>query len=469
MSFRLSLLLVFLLTAFVFPRILFMALGFLLTIAIVITVHEFGHYLAARFFRVRILRFSIGFGDPVWKRMDKRGVEWRIAKIPAGAYVQMLSKEEAEQTKQSTAQVLDYRPPWQRFIVYGAGPLANFVLAVMIYTALHMVGETHIRPVVGEVRADSPAALAGFATDDEIAMVNNRSVKSWREVWARFVDSLVKEEAISVHTATGGERVIPAGALSLEDMNLGFYRGVGIARNFSYMTSGIKRVIPGSPADHAGVLAGDVVVTANDAFVDDFEGLLVQVAPNPNSPLTLVLWRDGEDLKTVAQLGVRENERGFLGVEPKVDLEKYRSWQFEVRYGFPDALLLAVVRMWEDVKRTFNFLRLVVTFQLSLENLSGPVGIADMAGKSLQAAIDGENFNIFLRFLALISVSLGAINLVPFVPEILDGYHMALCVIESVSKRTPPEKARALLQRIGLALIVGLMIFITINDILKLW
>ena len=437
-------------------------IGFLLTIIIVVTVHEFGHYLAARFFRLRILRFSVGFGKPIWMRTDKRGTEWVLAPIPLGGYVRMLEQEEASAKGLPFAQTLESRPPWQRFVVFGAGPLANFILAALLYTGMSMVGEQQIRPVVGDVRPDSPAALAGFAKGDEIALVNNRSVESWREVWARFVDSVAEEEAVLVRTITGAERVIPVGDISLDDLARGLYNGVGVSRDFSYLTSAIKRVLPGAPADRAGVLAGDVVVMANDALVEDFEDLLTQVVNSPNAPLTLVLWRDGEDLKTVAQLDARENGRGFLGVEPEVDSEKYDAIVSIVRRGPVDALLLAIVRVWEETARVFKFLWLLATLQLSAEHLSGPVGIANQAGAAAELGALS-----FLRFLAFISVNLGAINLAPL--PLLDGGQMALCVIQSVRRRPLPDRIRAWLERFGVALIVALMTFVIINDILKLW
>ena len=437
-------------------------IGFLLTIIIVVTVHEFGHYLAARFFRLRILRFSVGFGKPIWTHTDKRGTEWVLAPIPLGGYVRMLEQEEASISGLPFAQTLESRPPWQRFVVFGAGPLANFILAALLYTGMSMVGEQQVRPVVGDVRPDSPAALAGFAKGDEIALVNNRSVESWREVWARFVDSVAEEQAVLVRTITGAERVIPAGNLSLDDMAEGLYKGVGVSRDFSYLTSAIKRVVPGAPADRAGVAAGDVVVMANDVLVEDFEDLLTQVVNSPNSPLTLVLWRDGEDLKTVAQLDGRENGRGFLGVEPEVDSEKYDAIVSIVRRGPVEALLLAVVRVWEEIARVFKFLWLLVTLQLSAEHLSGPVGIANQAGAAAELGALS-----FLRFLAFISVNLGAINLAPL--PLLDGGQMVLCVIQSIRRRPLPDRIRAWLERFGVALIVGLMTFVIINDILKLW
>ena len=443
-------------------------IGFLLTIIVVVTVHEFGHYLAARCFRLRVMRFSVGFGKPMrifgreMRWTDKRGTEWVVAPIPLGGYVRMLDQEEAGRTGLPFAQSLESRPPWQRFVVFGAGPLANFILAAVLYAGLAMSGERQVRPVVGDVRVESPAALAGFQAGDEIAMVNNRPVGSWREVWAHFVDAVAEGEAVSARTVTGVERLIPAGGLSLDDLALGLYRGVGVSRDFSYLTAKIARVAEGSPAEQAGVLAGDVIVLANDAFVEDFEGILQQVVHSPNRPLTLVIWRDGTEINTVANLAQRENGRGFLGVEPAVDAEKRDAAVRWVRHGAADAAALGVSRVAEEVARVFKFLWLLATFQLSAEHMSGPVGIAAQAGEAAELG-----FESFLRFLAFISVNLGAINLAPL--PLLDGGQMLLCVIQSARRRPLSDRTRAWVERFGVALIVGLMTFVIINDILKLW
>ena len=441
---------------------MFVLLGFLTTIIVVVTVHEFGHYIAARIFRVRVIRFSVGFGKPLWRRVDKRGTEWVLAPIPLGGYVRMLDQEEASRTGLPFAEALESRPPWQRFVVYGAGPLANFVLAAALYAALGMMGERQVRPVVGEVRVESPAATAGFQVGDEITLINNRPVASWREVWAHFVDAAAEGEAVSARTATGVERLIPAGEISLDDLAEGLHRGVGLSRDFSYLTSKIARVAEGSPAAQAGVAEGDVLVMINDAFVEDFLDVIQEVVKHPRQRATLVLWRDGAEINTVAQLGERADGGGFLGVEPAVDEDKRAAAVTWVRHGAADAARLGVARVAEEVARVFKFLWLLATFQLSAEHMSGPVGIASQAGQAAELG-----FESFLRFLAFISVNLGAINLAPL--PLLDGGQMLLCVMQSARRRPLSDRARGWLERVGVALIVGLMTFVIINDILKLW
>lgn len=437
-------------------------LGFLLVIIVVVTVHEFGHYIAARAFRLRVLRFSVGFGKPLWSRTDRRGTEWVVAPIPLGGYVKMLEQEEAKEKKLPFSETLESRPPWQRFVVFGAGPLANFVLAAVIYAGMNIHGERQVRPVVGDVRPSSAAAAAGFAAGDEIALVNHRSVASWREVWARFVDAVAENEDISVRTITGVERLMPAGSLSLDDLAQGLYRGAGLGRDFSYLTSTIAEIVPGGPAERAGIRPGDVVVMANDAFIEDFEDLLWQVRLNPNTPMKFILWRNGADLETTAQIGAKSDGRGFLGVIPAVDAEKEDALVSIARHEPIDAFLLAMVRVTEEVARVFKFLWLLATFQLGASHLSGPVGIAEQAGSAAELGLMS-----FLRFMAFISVNLGAINLAPL--PLLDGGQMVLCVIQSLRRRPLSDRTRAWLERFGVALLAGLMTFVIINDILKLW
>ena len=437
-------------------------LAFLVIIVIVVTIHEFGHYLAARCFRLRVLRFSVGFGRPLWRRVDKHGTEWVLAPIPLGGYVRMLEIEEAERKKLPLREALESRPPWQRFVVFAAGPLANFILAAFLYMALGVMGENQVRPLVGDVRPNSPAAEAGFSDGDEIALVNNRHVSSWREVWAQFVDAVAEEEPISIRTVTGAERLFPAGALSLDNLADGLYKGVGVSRDYSYLTAAVHRVVPGSPAARADVRPGDIVVMANDTLVEEFEDLLAEVVNNAKLPVTLILWRDGADLQVVARLEEMENGAGFLGVTPVVDEKKYESVVSVVRHPPMEAFWLGLGRVGEEVARVFKFLWLLVTFQLSAEHLSGPVGIANLAGTAAERGTES-----FLRFLAFISVNLGAINLAPL--PLLDGGQMVLCVIQSIRRRPLSDRARFWLERFGMALLAGLMTFVIINDILKLW
>ena len=235
-----------------------------------------------------------------------------------------------------------------------------------------------------------------------------------------------------------------------------------MSQDFSYMTAKIAQVAAGSPAESAGILPGDIVVMANEALVDDFEDLLLEVAPYPNRQLTVILWRDGTDVETVARLTVNEDGRGFLGVVPAVDSEKY-DFLFRVeRHGAVESLLMGISRVAEETARVFKFLWLLVTFQLGAEHLSGPVGIANQAGTAAELGAGS-----FVRFLAFISVNLGAINLAPL--PLLDGGQIALCVIQSVRRRPLSDRARFWLERFGVALLAGLMTFVIINDILKLW
>lgn len=439
-------------------------IGFLVTIIIVVTVHEFGHYLAARLLRLRVLRFSVGFGKPLWSRVDRHGTEWMIAPIPLGGYVQMLQEDEAKARKLPLAETLESRPPWQRVVVFAAGPLANFILAVALYAGMSVAGERQIRPVVGDVAPGSPAAQAGFAAGDRIAVVNRRPVENWGQVWARFVDAAAENEPIEAHTASGGRRVFPPGSLSLDELGRGLRGGVGISRDFSHMTSKIHSVVPGSPAERAHLQPGDIVVMANEVMVDNFQELARQIMSSPNRAITLYFWREPQGgFYTVAELTESGDDGlGFLGIRPTVDEEKYEQLFYTECHPPLTALARATARVGEEIVRVFKFLWLLATFRLSAEHLSGPVGIAGQAGSAAELGILP-----FLRFLAFISVNLGAINLAPL--PLLDGGQILLCVLQSVRRRPLSERARFWLERAGVALIVGLMTFVIINDILKLW
>ena len=271
------------------------------------------------------------------------------------------------------------RPPWQRFVLYAAGPAANFLLAAVIYAGLAMGGESQERLLVGKVRPDSPAARAGFLVGDEIAAVNGERVNSWRAAWARMVAGAVDGDGLTVRMNSGAERVMTTANMDPNELSGGVYRWLGFAADTSHNTSEVRRVLPGTAAERAGLRAGDVIVAVNDNVVDGFFEVSEIVLSSPGVPLTLALWRDGGEAQAVATPDNR-NGYGFLGMQPVVDMQRLADNRITVEYSLAEAVGRGVSRMAESVALTFKFLGLALTGGLGRDAVGGPVMIADEAG-----------------------------------------------------------------------------------------
>lgn len=448
-------------------------LAFLVTIGILVTIHEFGHYWVARRLGVKVLRFSIGFGKPLWKRVSKDAdrVEYVLAALPLGGYVKMLDERECEADdkipEHELARAFNRQVLWKRAAIVFAGPLANFLLAIVIYALTFIMGVDTFRPVV-EVRKDTPASIAGFQTGDTLTAINGEAVASWDDLHMLLVEDYLKSPRLEVSVIT------PEGNSALRVLDLGdkpmfkdesdFLNKVGL----SLWTRGIgiSGVLAGSAAEQAGLQAGDKVLSINGISPQSIHEFIQIVQNNPGQVLSLRVLRNENEMnitvtpqskvlegKTVGALGA--NVGAYMTDAARAELA------FTQRYGVFEALWRGVVKTQQMAIVTLKLMGRMLTGEVALKNVSGPVTIAQFAGASASIGLGA-----FLGFLAIVSISLGVLNLLP-VP-MLDGGHLMYYLIELVKGSPVSAEVEAVGLRIGIALIGCLMVLALYNDFIRL-
>jgi regulator of sigma E protease len=433
--------------------------AFVVALGTLIVVHEFGHYLVARWCGVKVLRFSVGFGRALLtRRLGKDRTEWVVAAIPLGGYVKMLDEREAPVPQNELPRAFNRQPVHKRFAIVLAGPVANFLLAIVVYWALFMHGLPGARPVVDAPPAGTPAAAAAFQSGDTIVAVGDRSVQTWEEVRLALLKAAVARQAIDIQVRgdTGAlqDRRLDLSAIDSEEVDSEFMDEVGL-QPLKGIRPMVETVLPGSVAERAGLQAGDRVTAVNGAPVDTWEQLVQAVRSRPGVPTTLSLRRaSGEQLEVeLTPEAAREGDQtiGKIGVGPFIN----------VKYGVLPALGKGVRETWEMSAFTLEMLGRMIIGEVSLKNLSGPITIADYAGQS--AAM---GWMPYVRFIALISISLGVLNLLP-VP-VLDGGHLMYYIAEIIRGRPVSERTLEIGQRVGMVVLFSLMVFAIYNDIYRL-
>ena len=440
-------------------------LWFLIAIAILVVVHEFGHYLAARLAGVKVLRFSVGFGKPLFsRRLGRDQTEWVLSALPLGGYVKMLDEREGDVPAAEAHRSFNRASVWRRFGIVAAGPIANFLLAIVFYWALFMHGLPALKPMIGEPPANTPAALAGLVAGDEIRRVNGHDTQSFQDLRLNLLRAGVAGDALTLELADGRSVQLDAAPMQTEDLEQDMLRPLGIARYDPEIAPVIGQVLPDGAAARAGLQPGDRVIAANGKSVANWQDWVQQVRQHPAKPLRIEYERQGQrgELTVIPETVDEAGQRiGRIGAGPKVDESTLAMLMTEVRYGPVDALWQGAVKTWDMSLFTLEMMGRMVVGQVSWKNLSGPLTIADYAGQS--AALGWISF---VGFLALVSVSLGVLNLLP-VP-LLDGGHLMYYVAEVFTGRPVSERTMEIGSRIGMILLLLLMSFALFNDLQRL-
>ncbi|HQR24610.1 MAG TPA: RIP metalloprotease RseP [Steroidobacteraceae bacterium] len=450
--------------------ILSYVLAFLVAIGILVAVHEYGHFWMARRVGVRVIRFSIGFGKVLWKRTDRHGTEFAISAIPLGGYVKLLDEREGPVDESQLASAYNRKPVWQRILVLLAGPVANFLFAVVAYWVLFVAGIPALKPVIGEVQPDSVAARAGLASGQEVVAVGERPTATREAVVLAMLDQLMAGGPIDlqVRTVDGAERVAP---LRIEGSPLpltepgALLPGLGFEFWFPAIPASVGKVLPGSPAERAGLQPGDRVVAVGSQPVTDFPALVKIVQPQPGRTLTFTVERAGNRVVVPVEVDAQREDGkliGRIGVQPAASQPVPEQMRTRERYGPLVAFGRAVEKTWDMSALTVRLLWNVAAGDVSARNLSGPINIAEYAGFSARQGILA-----FLSFLSVVSVSLFVLNLLPI--PILDGGQIVYQLAELAKGRPLSERAQALGQQIGIALLLALMSFAFYNDISRLF
>jgi regulator of sigma E protease len=444
--------------------------SFLVTVGVLVVIHEFGHYLAARWAGVGILRFSVGFGKVLAARRDRRGTEWVLSAIPLGGYVKMLDEREGEVAPGEAHRAFNRQGVWARIFIVLAGPVANFLLAVLVYWALFMTGLPGMKPVVADPARNTPAAAAGIAGGDTIRAVADEPVHTWSDVRWRLLGEAVKRGTTSIEVETpGGARVtrsIDLSGITKDDLDRDFFGKLGLTAFRPKAPALLGRPLAGKAGERAGLAEGDRIVSISGKAIDTWHEFTTEVAASAGKPLTLEVQRGARRLEirvtpeSVSEGGTRI---GRLGIEAPPELMRERErLMTTVRYGPLDALGKAVYKVYDLSVFSVQMLGRMIVGDVSWKNLSGPITIADYAGQSAQLG-----WITWLGFLALVSVSLGVLNLLPI--PLLDGGHLVYYFAEIVTGSPVSERTMEIGQRFGLALLLGLTFFAFYNDINRLF
>ncbi|MDZ7593439.1 MAG: RIP metalloprotease RseP [Thiobacillus sp.] len=440
-------------------------LWFLIAIGILVVVHEFGHYLAARLAGVKVLRFSVGFGKPLLsRRFGRDRTEWVLSALPFGGYVKMLDEREGDVPAAEAHRSFNRATVWRRFGIVSAGPIANFLLAIVFYWALFLHGLPAMKPMIGEPPAGTPAAQAGLAAGDEIRRVNGHETQSFQDLRLNLLRAGVAGDALVLDLANGRSVRLDAEPMQTENLEQDILRPLGIVRYDPVLDPVIGRVLPDGAAARAGFQPGDRLLAADGDPLASWQDWVQMIRQHPAQPLRIEYERQGRrgELTVVPDAVDEAGQRvGKIGAGPQIDEAVLAMLMTEVRYGPVDALWHGAVKTWDMSLFTLEMMGRMVMGQVSWKNLSGPLTIADYAGQS--AALGWISF---VGFLALVSVSLGVLNLLPI--PLLDGGHLMYYVAEVFTGRPVSERTMEIGSRIGMILLLLLMSFALFNDLQRL-
>lgn len=443
-------------------------LAFLATLAILIVFHEFGHYAVARLAGVKVLRFSVGFGKVVAHRTDRHGTEWALAAIPLGGYVKMLDEREAPVASEMLDQTFNRKSLGARSAIVAAGPLANFLLAIVLFWALFMHGVPVLKSVLGEPAAGTPAAIAGIQSGERVTAVNGEPVASFQDLHWLALKYALTTSSLSIETVDAGgvpqnrTLLVPERTASFEQSPL---RGLGLERYLPPLAPELAQLTPGGVAERAGLQPGDRIMAIDDQPVSQWEEVVARVRQSPDIRLRFQVQRQDRVFEYAVipeAVGGAGQNTGRIGAAPKIDPALFEPYQDEARYGPIESLTRALERTWDLSIFSLQMLGRMLIGEASLKNLSGPITIADYAGQSAESGMAS-----FIAFLALVSVSLGVLNLLP-VP-LLDGGHLLYYFAEFLTGKPVPDRVQEIGQRIGIGLLGMLMFFAIFNDLQRLF
>ena len=445
-------------------------IAFIFALGLLIVFHEFGHYLVARLCNVKVLRFSVGFGRPLIKKYwGKDQTEWIIAAIPIGGYVKMLDEREGKVAPEDLSRSFNRMTVSRRFAIVSAGPIANFLLAILLYWLLFMHGVSGMKPILGQIIPDSPAATANFEAGETIIKIGDELISTWHDArWTLLSKAIERTPDLTVETLSKDKQVawkkLDLSKLNANDLDADFLKKIGLNVYQPKIKPVIAQVIPNGIGDRAGLLVDDEIISINEIEIAQWKDLVQQIQNNPGNILVIKILRNNAkvSVKIIPEATTQNGKQiGKIGIGPKIDHSKFKDLLVEVNYPANTAIAKAINKTWETSVFTLQMLWKMVMGEVSLKNISGPITIADYAGKSAQMGVAS-----YLGFLALISISLGVLNLLPI--PLLDGGHLMYYVVEIIKGSPLSERAMEIGQQMGMMMLFTLMAFAIYNDINRL-
>lgn len=461
-------------------------LSFIVAIGILVVIHEMGHFSVARWAGVKVLRFSIGFGRPIYQRVARNGTEWQVGWLPLGGYVKMLDEREVGPDAgpidpKDLPHAFNRQSVGKRFAIVAAGPIANFLLAIFLFSLIYLHGGAEPVAMLGTPPSGTAAATAGLNSGERITGLRRADdddtvpIRSWPELQWRLPALAKGQQTLTVltrrdggvyaHTLALTAAVDAGGNADADESSHAAADSADLATRLGLVPGGgapsIGAVEPGSPAERAGLQVGDTVLQVQGRPVDDAGALVDQMRAHPGQAQRLSIIRGGQaQTLTVTPALIKDSKTGAITGRIGAALSVHLP-MVTVSYGPWDALRQGVTRTWDISAYSVTMFGRMLTGEASLKNLSGPVTIADYAGRSARMGLEA-----FLSFLALVSISIGVLNLLPI--PVLDGGHLLYYAVEAITGRALSDRWQSIMQRAGLLCIVALSVVALFNDLARL-
>ena len=442
--------------------------SFVVALGVLITVHEYGHFWVARKNGVQVERFSVGFGKVLWRKVDKYGTEFVIAMIPLGGYVKMLDSRVDDVSDSQRNRTFNDKSVYQRIAIIAAGPLANFAFAILAFYLMFLIGVPSVKPIVGDIEINSIAAKASLPTNSEIIAINENATVDWQDVNLALVSAIGDEQVVitvkpkgsasnkNFYLNTSEWLFSPDKESAIASLGINPFRAVAQAK--------LAVIGKNSPAEKAGLKVGDELISIADERINgSWQKFSEQIKLYPDKTVRVTVLRNGVITELMVKPEAKKYKEkvvGFLGVQP-VSEPYPEEYLFEQSYGPISAIEESVNKTWNLVVLSFDMIGKLITGDVSVKNLSGPISIAQGAGSSAN-----YGFVYFLGFLALISINLGIINLLPL--PVLDGGHLFYYVIELFTGKPVPEKIQEIGFKFGTIALLSLMSIAIFNDLSRL-
>jgi regulator of sigma E protease len=445
------------------------ALAFIVAIGVLVAVHEYGHFWVARRLGIRVLRFSIGFGRPLWSRVAADGTEYWISAIPLGGYVKLLDEREGPVAPEELSHCFNRQSPWRRIAVLMAGPAFNFLFALLAYWLMFVVGVPAMKPLLGAIEPGSPAAVAGLRSGDLVVAVERAPTRTMMDAQLRLLTAIVPggRATLELESPDGARRTatleVRGDTHALTEPGA-LFPGLGISMWRPVIPPVIGELLAEGTAANSGLRSGDRVLSADGQPMQDWSAWVEFIRARPGETVLLEIERDGARQELELFVGAADEagqQVGRIGATPQVAPELWDPVRTEQRHGPLAAIPASVSETWRMSALTVTMMARMVMGQVSVKNVSGPINIAQAAGFTAAAGLIA-----FLSFLAIVSISLGIINLLPI--PLLDGGQIVYQVVELAKGSPVSERAQMVGQQVGILLLLLLMSFAFYNDIVRL-
>tara|TARA_B100001996_G_scaffold364896_1_gene334295 strand:- start:3591 stop:4940 length:1350 start_codon:yes stop_codon:yes gene_type:complete len=446
--------------------LIFTILVFIITISIIVTFHEYGHYIAARLCGVKVLEFSVGFGKRLFgKRFGKDKTDYKVCALPLGGYVRMLDEREGEVKDSEKKRAFNNQNLSRRAIIVFSGPLFNFILAIFFYFLIFIGGYTGFQPSVSVLTSNSVAENIGMIEGDIIYSVNSNKVKTWSDATLQTIKSASNKKDIHLEVLRNGEIKLLSKVnykkINFDNNNI--FGTLGIY-NFTSKSLKIGYIEKNSPAEKFGLMVGDKILSINNTKVNNWNEIVSFIKDNPSKNLKLYILRDSKKnyINVIPSTIIKDDSKeGRLGISPFIDEDEVLSNKIKIEYGFFESIKLSALKTYDFTILTLNFILKLIKGEASAKSISGPVGIAGYAADSFSSG-----YTSFLGLLAMLSISIGILNLLPI--PMLDGGHLMYYLVEFIIRRPVPERVQLIFQQVGMTFLILLSIFALYNDLLRI-